>query len=203
MSSDKPKRRRKAPKPKPKPDPQVHHPVMNLEAMTVLAIDASKHSTGFARFEQGNIADYGYDAIGGKNLLDTMERMKGITLRYLVGMGPNYGLVPTDLVLIEDANMQPGIAHRIYEALYLGILGAASIRSIPVGVVSNTQVKMYTLGKGKWRGTGKPEMVDAVRHMYPLPLERDNPHHGDIADAIGVYLAGRAVAAQGFLKREE
>lgn len=198
-------RRKSAPRAKPKPDPQVHYPKMNLEAMTVLAIDASKHSSGFVRFEDGNIANYDSAVIGGKNLLDTMERMTGTVRRFMDMPYPmtHTGLLPSDLILVEDANMQPGVASRIYEALYLGILKAASMRNIPVAVVSNTQVKMYTLGKGRWRGTDKKDMVDAVRGMYPLPLDRDNPSHGDIADAVGVYLAGRALAATGFLKRSE
>lgn len=193
-----PTRRRTAKKAPPTHDPRLHLPPMVLEALSVLTFDLSKNSTGWAWFDQGQIIDYGAVKVGGDTLSGTMLNAEMVASRLMVG----HKLRKADLVVIEEANMQKGMAHRIYEAVYLGFTKTARRYGYDIGIVYNSQVKSAMLAPGKVRGSSKADMIDAARLLYPLPLDRtkESPD-GDIADAIGVYVAARTLASRGMLKK--
>lgn len=185
----------------------------DIETHTVITMDLSKASTAWAvHGPNARLVKYEAASLNGDRLWHLHDSMRMLVSRILNEARTKGGGAP-GLLVIEDAMKQPGYASRVFEVLYLAVTetcgrGLWSFSKetgkalpIPVAVVSPTQVKAYTLGKDNRRGTPKKAVAEAVRALYGIPIDPEKDHpDGDIADAIGVYIAAQALAPQGKLR---
>lgn len=185
----------------------------DVETRTVVTMDLSKTSTAWAiHAPNAKLVQYEAASLKGEKLWHLHDSMRMLVSRILNEARLRSGGAP-GLLVVEDAIKQPGYASRVYEVLYLAVTEACGrglwsfdkengkAHPVPVAVVAPTQVKAYTLGKDNRRGTPKEAITEAVRALYGLPLDPKKAHpDGDIADAIGVYLAAQALAPAGKLR---
>lgn len=175
----------------------------------IITMDLAKGMTGWAIHHNGKLIGYDAAPIGGQRLWHTYDNMRVRASTILKVAHKMTAEVP-HLLVVEDAMKQPGLASRIYEVLYLAVseiagrgtwLGSVS-GIIEMAVVAPTQVKAATLGAKNRAGTTKADMIHAVMAMYPIGLDATREHpDGDIADAIGVYLAASALGQTGRLRK--
>lgn len=173
-----------------------------------VSMDLSKSMTGWAVHADTKLVGYDAARIGGDKLWHTYDNMRTRATVVLRTAHAMTGQAP-DLIIVEDAMKQPGLASRIYECLYLAVSEVAGrglwlgkkAATVPMAVVAPTQVKAAVLGKDNRQGATKGDVVRAIMGMYPIGLDPERAHpDSDIADAIGVYVAATALASAGRLR---
>lgn len=180
----------------------------DLNKGVVVSLDLSKSMTGWAIHSGGRLIGYDAAPIKGDKVWHTYDNMR-VRVSTILKVAHEMTKEVPSLLVVEDAMKQPGYASRIYECLYLAASGVAGRGlwkegpggAVPTAVVSATQVKAAVLGANNKRGTTKADIIKAITQMYPIGLDPEREHpDGDIADAIGVYVAASALGPVGRLR---